>query len=71
MTSIHGAEASAVIYSLVETAKENYLKVYEYLTHLLTQIPKHMDDTSIDFLVDLLPRSETPPDDCRKKVRIC
>ena len=29
--TVHGAEASAIIYSLVETAKANKLKIYEYL----------------------------------------
>ena len=66
--TVHGAEASAVIYSLVETAKANKLKTYEYLKHLLTEIPKHMDDTSMDFLEDLLPWSETLPDECHKKI---
>ena len=62
----HGAKASAMIYSLVETAKANHLKPYEYLKHLLTEIPKHMDDTNTDFLADLLPWSENLPADCRK-----
>ena len=66
--TIHGAQASAVIYSLVETAKANKLKIYEYLKHLLTEIPKHMDDTSLDFLDDMLPWSETLPEECRKKI---
>ena len=66
--TIHGAEASAVIYSLVETAKANRLKIYEYLKHLLTEIPKHMDDTSMDFLEDLLPWSEKLPEECHKKI---
>ena len=66
--TIHGAEASAVIYSLVETAKANNLKIYEYLKHLLTEIPKHMDDTNIDFLEDLLPWSEKLPEECHKKI---
>ena len=66
--TIHGAQASAVIYSLVETAKANKLKIYEYLKHLLAEIPKHMDDTSLDFLEDLLPWSETLPEECRKKI---
>lgn len=65
--TIHGAQASAVIYSLVETAKANKLKIYEYLKHLLTEIPKHMDNTSLDFLEDLLPWSENLPEECRKK----
>ena len=63
--TVHGAEASAMVYSLVETAKANKLKIYEYLKHLLTEIPKHMDDTSLDFLDDLLPWSENLPEECR------
>ena len=65
--TVHGAEASAIVYSLVETAKANKLKIYEYLKHLLTEIPKHMDDTSLDFLDDLLPWSENLPEECRKQ----
>lgn len=64
--TVHGAQASAMIYSLVETAKANELKIYEYLNHLLTEIPKHMDDTSLSFIDDLLPWSETLPQKCRK-----
>ena len=33
-----GAEASAIIYSIVETAKVNNLKTYPYLTWLLGKI---------------------------------
>ena len=65
--TVHGAQASAIVYSLVETAKANGLKIYEYLNHLLTVIPKHMDDTSLDFLDNLLPWSVQLPDECRKK----
>lgn len=68
LDTIHGAQASAVIYSLVETAKANKLKIYEYLKHLLTEIPKHMDDTGLDFLEYLLPWSENLPEECRKKI---
>ena len=53
--TFHGTEASATIYSLVETAKSNNLKIYEYLKHLLTEIQKHMDDTDTEFLEGLLP----------------
>ena len=35
-----GAEASAVIYSLVETAKANNLNVLQYLRYLLEELPK-------------------------------
>ena len=64
--TVHGAQASAVIYSLVETAKANNLKIYEYLKHLLAEIPKHMDDTDRSFLDDLLPWADALPKECRK-----
>ena len=53
--TIAGAEASAIVYSLSETAKANNLKPYDYFEYLLTEIPKHMDDTDRSFLEDLLP----------------
>ena len=65
--TINGARASAVLYSIVETAKANDLKPYNYFKHLLTEIPKHMDDTDLEFLEELLPWSGHLPDDCRKK----
>lgn len=65
--TIHGAEASAILYSIVETAKANELNIYQYFKHLLTEIPKHMDATKLDFLEDLLPWSKKLPDICRKK----
>ena len=64
--TVHGAQASAIIYSLVETAKANDLKIYEYLNHLLTEIPKHMEDKKLDFVDDLLPWSAALPANCRK-----
>ena len=56
--SICGAEASAIMYSLVETAKANGLRVYEYLEYVLTELAAHQYDTSRDFLADLLPWSK-------------
>ena len=53
-----GATASAVIYSITETAKANGLKPYEYLSHLLETISKHYTGTNLDFLKDLLPWSD-------------
>lgn len=38
--TINGAKASAIIYSIAETAKANNLKPYEYFEYLLTEIPK-------------------------------
>lgn len=66
--TINGAEASAVIYSLTETAKANNLKPYRYIKHLLEVIPQHMDDTNTAFLEDLLPWPDRLPDECRKVI---
>lgn len=64
--AIEGANASAVIYSLAETTKANHLKPYKYFEYLLTEIPKHMDDTDLKFIDNLLPWAEALPEDCRK-----
>jgi len=45
-----GAKASAVIYSIVETAKANGLKPYIYLSHILEVMPRHMKDNSLSLL---------------------
>ena len=64
--TISGAKASAIIYSIAETAKANNLKPYEYFEHLLSVIPEHMEDTNTKFLEDLLPWSEALPENIRK-----
>ncbi|MBQ4426687.1 MAG: transposase domain-containing protein, partial [Oscillospiraceae bacterium] len=64
--TINGANASAAIYSIVETAKANKLKPYEYLKYLLEEVCKHQDDTVMAFIDDLLPWSEMLPDYCKK-----
>ena len=65
--TISGAKASAIIYSIAETAKANNLKPYEYFEHLLSVIPEHMEDTNTKFLEDLLPWSEALPENIRKQ----
>lgn len=64
MDSIRGAQASAILYSLVETAKANNLRVYEYLEFLLDGLAKHADDTRRDFIKELIPWSETAQEKC-------
>lgn len=64
--TINGAKSSAIIYSLVETAKANKLRLYEYFNYLLTEIPEHMDDKNNDFCEKLLPWSDELPAECRK-----
>ena len=65
--TMDGARASAIIYSVAETAKANGLKTYQYFEHLLTEIPKHQEDKSLVFLDELLPWSEQLPEECKKQ----
>lgn len=53
-----GAKSSAIIYSIIETAKENGLVPYEYLKYLFEQLPC----TTSNNLSTLLPWSETLPE---------
>jgi len=55
-----GATASCVIYSIIETAKENGLHPYHYIKYLLEALPT-MLQADID---QLLPWSKTLPDVC-------
>lgn len=66
--TIAGAKASAIVYSLVETAKANGLNPEKYLDHLLTEIPQHMDDTNRSFLEDLAPWSDKLPESVKAKI---
>ncbi len=65
--SIRGAEASAVIYSISETAKLNNLSTYNYFCHLLTELPKVAGkDGNIAHvsLESLMPWSADLPEKC-------
>ena len=52
--SIDGAKSSAIIYSILETAKANQLNLFRYLTYVLTELKDHQDDTVYRFIKDLL-----------------
>lgn len=58
-----GAKASAIIYSIVETAIANGLNPFYYLRYLFEQLP-NIDLTDIDALDRLLPWSTTLPITC-------
>lgn len=53
-----GAEASAIIYSLMETAKANNLHLDDYLLHLLSVLPTRAEQSKDFGIDDLLPWSE-------------
>ena len=46
-----GAAASAMIYSLIETAKANGLEPYEYLKEVLTRLPAADTDQAVQALL--------------------
>ena len=72
INTIRGAQASAVIYSITETARANDLNVYYYIRHLLTELPDLMnEDGTIEqsILEPLMPWSKTLPADCYSKRR--
>ncbi len=52
--TIRGTKSSAIIYSIalhiVETAKANHSKSFDYVEYLLEETQKHMDDKDCSFL---------------------
>jgi len=65
--TVSGARASAVLYSIAETAKANNLKPYEYFRYLLEEIPKHGEFEEENYLDSLLPWSPDLPEECKKQ----
>ncbi|MCD7819639.1 MAG: IS66 family transposase [Lachnospiraceae bacterium] len=64
MDTIRGAQTSAILYSLVETARANHLRIYDYLELLLAELVQHSDDTCRDFVYDLMPWSDHVREKC-------
>jgi len=56
-----GARASSVIYSVIETAKENGLKPFDYLKFLFESVP----NSTTSQLDSFLPWSDSIPDYCK------
>lgn len=72
INTIRGAQTSAIIYSITETARANSLNVYYYISYLLTELPKHIDkDGNIaqSKLEPHMPWSKSLPADCYSKRR--
>jgi len=49
--STEGAEASALYYSLIETAKANGINVYDYIWYILSEAPGCKEDEDFDRLL--------------------
>ena len=63
--SIKGAEASATVYSITETALRNGLKPYDYVAYILERMKDLGPFPSKEDLQQLLPWSESIPESCR------
>ena len=72
INTVRGAEASAIIYSITETARANGLNVYDYIKYLLEQLVTLIDELrniEQSKLEPLMPWSKNLPDDCYSKRR--
>lgn len=72
INTVRGAQASAIIYSITETARANNLNVYYYIKHLLTVLPRLINkngNIEQPVLEPLMPWSKTLPADCYSKRR--
>ena len=67
--TVNGAESSALIYSIVETAKANNLNPFRYMEYLLTEMMEHEEETDYGFIDKLLPWSDELPEICRIKTK--
>ena len=67
--SVRGADASALVYSITETALLNHLKPYAYLTYILDELRKMGVFPKEEELKKLLPWSEDLPEYCRTKLK--
>lgn len=61
-----GGSASAAIYSVVQTALENHLKVYEYLVYLFEKMPSENFIFNPEAIEKYVPWSKELPSQCYK-----
>ena len=59
-----GAQGSAVIYSIIETAKENNLDPYKYLTYIFSKAPNLKEHETVDILLPW-----NVPEECKSHLR--
>lgn len=59
-----GADASAIVYSLVETAKMNGLNTYSYLQNVFMYMPGYLNES--EGIEDMLPWSDFMQESCPK-----
>jgi transposase len=65
--TVKGAKSSAVVFSIIQTAKENGLNPHAYLSFLLKKMIDVINDRNPDAVFDLLPWSPSIPNNCKFK----
>ena len=65
-TSVPGAKASAIVYSMIETAKANKLNIYQYLYMVLLYMPDYKNEPK--GIEMLLPWSDFIKEHCSGKI---
>ena len=63
--TVNGAEASAAVYSIIETAKANGLNTYKYIEYLLKNLPDSGFQADPEILNKFMPWNETVQAECR------
>ncbi|QCT06223.1 IS66 family transposase [Ruminococcus bovis] len=58
-----GATGSAVMYSIIETAKENNLDPFKYLTYIFKKFPNIKENETADILLPW-----NAPEECKVKI---
>ncbi|MDM8126824.1 IS66 family transposase [Mediterraneibacter glycyrrhizinilyticus] len=67
--SIRGAQDSATVYSVTETAMLNGLKPYNYLTYVMERMKEFGPFPEKEAMRELLPWSNSLPADCHSKLK--
>ena len=65
-----GAEASAIVYSIVETAKANGIDPYNYLLYVLSVLPYYGKSLSHELLETQIPWSDEVQNRYRNAAKI-
>jgi transposase len=62
--TVHGAQSSAIAYSIIRTAVANGLNPHQYLLHLLTELPTVITKGQTERLPEFLPWAADLPKQC-------
>jgi transposase len=63
--TVNGAKASAIAYSIIETARANGLNPYQYLLHLFSELPSVLTADPDADLTKFFPWAESVQEKCR------